>query len=983
MPDTPESESSGTEWEIVKDLLFQWQTDQPGDLDTWLRVHCPTDTIRQEVERLARAAATSGDFLEGAAAQDHLGIAPQHPVHIGRYRVIEELGAGGSGVVYAAYDPTLERRVAIKVLADRVAATSRHRKRLRWDAKAASATNHPNIVTIHDIGREGDVDYIVMECVEGRPLGQLIVPGGLPVPTLLPYAIQIAGALVAAHRSGVVHRDLKPNNIMVTEEGVIKILDFGLAKHDAPTAQDTSLPTTIEGHFAGTVAYVSPEQAEGKPVDNRGDIFSFGCILYEMLTGRQAFQGKTAVSVVGSILHQPAPTLRRVAPQLDERFDGIVQLCLQKQPADRFASMDVVKARLEEIAQIPASPSRLSSRTRKRLLLWALAGGAAALIGTAAMWVASHQPPTSEAPYAQIRVTMDAGLTSFPAISPDGQLIAYASDREGNGDLDLWVQHWNRVDARRLTSNVADEYAPAFNRSSSEIVYRSEQDGGGLYEISAFGGDPVLIAPQGRGGHFSPDGNWLAYWKGEIGHALFRGSARSYIMAARNGQAYGQPEEFPTGFDAAAFPIWSATANTILFFGRRTGEADGDWWVGNLAGKTFHRTGIMDKLQRIQANFARDTYYPIPAVWLKDNTVLFSVTALDATNIWAIRINSHGTVLDEPRHWSSGTEAELYPDAVITSQGDLRAVYAATNTASSIWRIPTNPAGRESGNPELLTSMYRAGSPSLSSDGRILVFSAHQPLGETIQMADLSVLPLAPITVHLGSNTRPVVSGDGRTVAWLKNLTGYVMAVKADTPKEICNPCAQPTHLNVDGSKVIFEPGHTSKAEELQLAVLGQPLRPLFHIQESRQWMQAGGRFSPDERWVAFSGWHEGDHQRQILVVPITPDGQVAPSQVVQLTIDSYANREPVWSPDGRRIYFLSDRDGRNCVWAQDIDAVSKHPIGESFGVAHFHSAGRLVRGPSANSGTIGLSAAGNFLVLTLTDTKGNIWERGPTHQAQ
>ncbi len=226
MPDTPEAESSGTEWEVVKDLVFQWETDQPSDLDGWLGEHCPNPAIRKEVERLARAAATSGDFLEAGAAQEHLGIAAQHPVNIGRYRVIEELGAGGSGVVYAAYDPTLERKVAIKVLAERTAATNRHRKRLRWDAKAASATAHPNIVTIHDMGNDGGFDFIVMECVDGRPLGKLIAAGGLSVQTLLLYAIQIAGALEAAHGGGIVHRDLKPNNIMVTDEGAVKILDF-------------------------------------------------------------------------------------------------------------------------------------------------------------------------------------------------------------------------------------------------------------------------------------------------------------------------------------------------------------------------------------------------------------------------------------------------------------------------------------------------------------------------------------------------------------------------------------------------------------------------------------------------------------------------------------------------------------------------------------------------------------------------------------
>ncbi len=979
MPDaTGGAESHGAEWEIVKDLVFQWETDRPPDLDEWLSKHCPTASVRQEVERLVRAAATSGDFLNGRAAEEHLGIAARHPVRIGRYQVIEELGAGGSGVVYAAFDPTLERKVAIKVLADQTAAGSRHRKRLRWDARSASAASHPNIVTIHDFGNDGGFDYIVMECVEGLPLGRLIVPGGLPGQTVLQYAIQIAEALEAAHSAGIIHRDLKPNNIMIGTGGVVKIVDFGLAKHANASPENASLPTTIEGHFAGTVAYVSPEQAEGKPVDNRGDIFSFGCILYEMLTGKQAFQGATAVSVVGSILHQPAPTLRRVAPQLDERFDTIVQRCLQKQPGERFASMEEVKARLQELVETTASPPRFSFRTRRLLLRWGLAGGVAALVCGAAIWMTSRQAPAREAPFEQVRVTADVGLTSFPALSRDGELIAYASDRAGKGDLDLWVQQWRSGDTRQLTFNAADEYAPAFNPAGSELVYRSEQDGGGLYAISALGGEPVLVAPGGRDGHFSPDGEWLAYWKGEIGYALLRGSAKTYIMSSRGGQPSGQPQEFPTGFDVAAFPIWSTTENSFLFFGRKTGEDKGDWWVANLAGRTVRRTGIMEKLRAAAASFSRGTYFAVPGVWLKDNTVLFTATALDATNIWSVHVNSGGAVLDEPRHWTSGTELERYPDAIFAAKGLLRTVYAALTSASSIWRIPLSGGGGQSGEPQLLTAMYRAGSPSLSRDGGVMAFSTRQPRGETIQVAKLEGGgPVASSTVHLGSNTRPVLSGDGRTVAWVNNLTGYIMGVKGDAPQVICPRCGQPTHVNFDGTKAIFESSSSaSKTEVLQLAVRGQNPRPLFHIAGGPQWMQAAGRFSPDERWVAFSGWHEGEQKRQILVIPVNPDGAVAADQVVEITNDQYSNQEPVWSPDGRRIYFLSNRDGPNCVWARDVDAVSKRPTGESFAVAHFHSARRLIQGPTANSGSIGLSAAGNFLVLTLTDTKGNIWSR-------
>jgi Tol biopolymer transport system component len=316
----------------------------------------------------------------------------------------------------------------------------------------------------------------------------------------------------------------------------------------------------------------------------------------------------------------------------------------------------------------------------------------------------------------------------------------------------------------------------------------------------------------------------------------------------------------------------------------------------------------------------------------------------------------------------------MYPDAHLNQKGQIRAVYAALTVSNSIWRIPLSSGGA-SGDPELLTSLYRAGSPSLSADGRWMLFSARQPLGETIQLADLSGNPpFASSTLHLGSNLRPVISGDGRMVAWVNKSVGYVMGVNAETPETICRACGQATHLNFDGSKAIFEA--SGSAEELILAMRGRDARPLFHIEESRQWMQAAGRFSPDERWVVFSGWHEGEPRRQILVVPVTSDGRVPPDRMVSVTADEFANREPVWAPDGRRIYFLSDHDGPDCVWARDVDPASKRPIGAAFAVAHFHSAGRLVHGPRANAGSVGLSVAGRFLVLPLTDTKGNIWSR-------
>jgi Tol biopolymer transport system component/predicted Ser/Thr protein kinase len=969
------SQMGSGDWETIKELVFQWEDEQPADLDAWLTERCPTAAIRQETERLVRAAALSGDFMQGRAVEEHFGIAPQHPVHIGRYRVIEEIGTGGLGVVYAAYDHALERKVAIKVLLRESATEPESRKRLRWDAKAACATAHPNIVAIHDFGTDAGRDYIVMECIEGQSLGKLIPEDGLPCQTVLHYALQIADALEAAHRGGIVHRDLKPNNIMVTGEGVAKLLDFGLARNYDPGAEYSSLPATIEGHFAGTAAYVSPEQAEGKPVDARGDIFSFGCILFEMLTGKRAFQGRNTVSILGNVMHQPAPRLRQVAPQLDERFDAIVERCLSKDPAGRFPTIGDVKARLAELVEAgEPSPQQPSHRARKRLVGWGIGAGIAALVALGVTRMASPPPmPAAERFYAA-RLTAAAGLASFPSISRDGKLVAYASDRAGNGNLNIWMQHWGQADAERLTSDPANETAPAFFPSGDRVLYRSEKDGGGLYSISTLGGAATFVAPKARDGRFSADGHWLAYWKGAIGGAIRRDSARIYVRPLTG----GPQEEFPKGFDSAGHPVWSATGNYIVFLGRKSLNDLPDWWVAGLQDGVAHPTGLLRKFSKMHITHPARSYLIAPAEWLPDKTVLFAANSFDSTNIWAVRVNTDGSAPDEPKQWTGGTGIEDYPSAVFsTSDGRLRAVFAALTAISAVWRIPLNSEGRQGGRAERLTGDFAgSGAPSLSADGRTLVFSARQPSGETTRLANLGLQTndTASLVRNTSGGFHSVLSGDGSTLAWLSGATGYAMAVQGGEPRQMCRPCGPPTHLTFDGRSALFEAGDISS--ELVLVVRGQKPRTLFHTRDGVPWLQSSGRFSPDGRWVAFSGWHDGSTAKQILIVPVTAGGLVTAGQIVEITNDEAVNGEPAWSPDGRRVYFISNRDSFTCVWARDVDPVSARPLGAAFPVAHFHDAGKAIRGPSPYPGSIGLSAARDFLVLTLTETTGNIWER-------
>src|SRR5215467_13062391 len=267
---------------------------------------------------------------------------------VAQYQFVEKLGAGGMGEIYKALDTRLNRFVAIKVLPSAKTGDLERRQRFLLEAQAASGLNHPSIITIHDVISDNDTEFIVMELVSGKTLSDLIPRSGLRVPQALSYALQMTDALSAAHSAGIVHRDLKPANVMITDSGLVKILDFGLAKLMESSAGSpleprdmdaTGAGLTVEGSILGTVAYMSPEQAQGRKVDTRTDIFSFGAVLYEMLTGRHAFDGDSAVSTLSAILRDEVRPISEVAPDVPPQLDTVIQRCMRKNPDDRWQSM--------------------------------------------------------------------------------------------------------------------------------------------------------------------------------------------------------------------------------------------------------------------------------------------------------------------------------------------------------------------------------------------------------------------------------------------------------------------------------------------------------------------------------------------------------------------------------------------------------------------------------------------------------------------
>jgi serine/threonine-protein kinase len=292
---------------------------------------------------------------------------------IQQYQLLEKLGAGGMGEIYKALDTRLNRTVAIKVLPSAKSGDPERRRRFLQEAQAASGLNHPSIITIHDVISDGDTEFMVMEYVHGKTLNDLIPKGGLRVPLLIKYALQMADALSAAHAAGIVHRDLKPANAMVTDSGLVKVLDFGLAKltdrgtmpdagGDDRTRTIANAPMTVEGSILGTVSYMSPEQAQGKKVDARSDIFSFGAVLYEMATGVRAFEGESSLSTLSAILRDEAKPMSEVAPDVPPQLEDVIQRCLRKMPDDRWQSMKEIQTALSMLKRESDSGSLYTTR---------------------------------------------------------------------------------------------------------------------------------------------------------------------------------------------------------------------------------------------------------------------------------------------------------------------------------------------------------------------------------------------------------------------------------------------------------------------------------------------------------------------------------------------------------------------------------------------------------------------------------------------
>jgi Tol biopolymer transport system component len=423
---------------------------------------------------------------------------------ISHFSILEKLGEGGMGVVHKARDTHLDRLVAIKVLPPDKVANPERKQRFVQEAKAASSLNHPNIITVHEVGNEGGLDFIVMEFVAGQPLSHLIGRKGLKLGDTLKYGAQIADALATVHAVGIIHRDLKPGNIMVTESGLVKVLDFGLAKLEAigPLAPTQTTRQTEEGMIVGTVAYMSPEQAEGKKVDARSDIFSFGSVLYEMITGHSAFAGETKLSTLSAILDRDPPPPSTIAKQTPPELEKLVLRCLRKDPERRMQHMGDIKLALNELKEesesgrLVLAPGQLAYAKRTRPH-WRI-GIALTVLGLASaagliLWARRPLKLADRSAWAQITNVPDA--VSQPALSSDGRMIAFIrgpSTFAGPGQV--YVKMLPDGEAVPLTADSLQKMSPVFSPDGSRIAYTTvdAKNRWNTWIVPVLGGQPRL-----------------------------------------------------------------------------------------------------------------------------------------------------------------------------------------------------------------------------------------------------------------------------------------------------------------------------------------------------------------------------------------------------------------------------------------------------------------------------------------------------------
>ncbi len=938
-------------WRQVEEIFHRALEHEGSARAAFLDEACSDPEMRGAVEALLTQSS------EGQPAAPAEALTPG--TRLGPYRVEGPIGAGGMGAVYKAVDTRLNRPVAIKVAAARFSA------RFKREAHAIAALNHPYVCTLYDVGP----NYLVMEYVEGSTLNQVMRERRLPIDESLQYASEIASAMQAAHAARIVHRDLKPGNVMITKTGLVKVLDFGLAQMSAPDAAvGTAAPEatmtitgdtdfTRPGTVIGSPRYMSPEQALGRPLDARSDVFSFGALFYEMLAGKRAFGGESTLEVISGVIHKEVPPPSESNPEVGPALDELVGRCLRKEPAERFSSMTEVRQALKALdagASATITMHRGAAQARSpRRLWWVAAAAGAVVLATGLVWWKGRPAEEREEPAEERgmnRITTDRGLSIDATISEDGKLVAFASDRSGDGNLDIWVQQIGGGDPVRVTHDEADDLEPNFSPDGRHIVFRSERNGGGVYIVPTTGGRERRIADGGRRPQYSPDGNEVVYWTGPAMIAPLRNGSKVFIVDVLSSAVRPIQPDFLT----AVHPVWSPDGRKVLFVGKKEETDNAGWWIASLNGGAPVRCLVMP---------IGGLYDPI--AW--QNDWVYLIEGARRPHAFArrrVELSTGKSAGDTVRLSALTADAQ---SAALSKTG--RAVVAVVDTATNLYSLPVDAArGQARGDPQAVSkSQDIHAAQSISTDGTRVAYLAHSSGRPEVWALDLSSGRSHAITEGSKAKGAALISGNGEQIVWMdSDNADFVTSFDGSQTRQICSPCGPVRVLSPDGTRALAETRPVPSA----IATMRWPSgEASVYLKESGVDLRPRS-LSSDGKWLAFTAGAPPTFT--MYVAPYSPSRPPLRSEWIEIAKSSEVHPDPTWSPDGGLLYFSSERDGHNCIWAIPLDPRSRRPTGALFAVRHFHTPSLQLIAPSRTFPTIAL--ARDRMVVSLQERSGGLW---------
>jgi eukaryotic-like serine/threonine-protein kinase len=830
---------------------------------------------------------------------------------LGPYEILSAVGAGGMGEVYRARDTRLDRIVAVKIVPDHLSDRAELRERFEREARTIASLNHPHICVLFDIGHQDGIDFLVMEYLEGETLAERLKKGPLPLEQVLKNAIEIADALDKAHRKGITHRDLKPGNIMLTKSGA-KLLDFGLAKLRQETAPAnialSKLPTedgvTAQGTILGTLQYMAPEQLEGKQADARTDIFAFGVVVYEMATGKKAFEGKSSASVIGAILKDDPPPISSLQPMTPQALDRVVKRCLAKEPDERCQSAKDLTDELKWIAEggsqasVATGPSiaKLRNRTFWRWAFpWAAVFLAGAIAAGLAVW--SAKPSPTQHAVSRVAITLPAGqrLAALDqpalAISPDGKNIVYVAVQ--GGTQQLFLRPLDSLEAKPI-AGTEGAVSPFFSPDGQWIGFFA---GGKLKKVSVNGGAPVTLTNAS-----TPVG---ASWS-SLGTLALQANAGSSLGLQQISQEGGTPQPLThvgKGDLNHGWPEFLPGGNALLFATSSTFAA---WTNGQIA---VQLTGTGERKDLAQAGTQPRYASTGHLLYAQSGTLMAAPFDARRLALTGAAVPALEGVME-----SLTTGAAQYS---VSSTGTL--VYVAGGVSSSQSRMVW--VSRNGEEQPLLAAPHSYQFPRVSPDGRRVAVTIVEQ-DQQIWVYDTARDTLTRLTFEGNTNSNVTWSPDGRRIAFASNqahpgtLNSFWRASDGSGSTERLTTSDyqhSPNSFSPDGQLLTFTETTPDTGRDIWVLKLAdRKAQPFLRT----PYEETAPKFSPDGRWLAYSSDESG--RREIYVQPYP-----GPGGKWQISTDG--GQEPVWNPHGGELFF---RNGSK-IMAVDVDTTSGFSAGK------------------------------------------------------